>query len=83
MNVIELNSGGYTTLARFLEVMLPLTFVTIWIVVAFQSRLVLRDEHGAVWKQLLWPLVYLNALIPQRPSTTKEDDVELSMRRKY
>jgi hypothetical protein len=72
MNVTELNPGGYTTLAVFLEAMLPLTFFTIWIIVAFQSRLVLRDENGSMWKKLLWPITILNTIFSRR-STPKND----------
>jgi len=76
MNVIELNPGGYTTLARFLEVMLPLTFFTIWIVVAFQSRLILRDEQGGVWRKLLWPILYLQRITPRRSTARDDGDLD-------
>jgi hypothetical protein len=74
MNVVELNPGGYTSLARFFEATLPLTFFTIWIIVAFQSRFILRDNSGGVWKKLLWPVMLFNAIIPW--STTKKDDLD-------
>jgi hypothetical protein len=63
MNVVEINPFGGTTLARFFEASLPLTFFTIWIIVAFQSRFVLRQQRdgpGAVWKKLLWPMAFFS-----------------------
>jgi hypothetical protein len=68
MNVIELNSGTYGSIAHYAEVTLPLTFVTIWIIVAFQSRFVLRDDDS-MWKKLLWPIALVQKLLsrPQRP----------------
>jgi hypothetical protein len=67
MNVIELNSGTYGTLAQYFETSLPLTLATIWIVVAFQSRFILRDNE-AMWKKLLWPFALVHKVIsrPQR-----------------
>jgi hypothetical protein len=62
MNVIELNSGTYGTLAHYAAATLPLTFLTIWIIVAFQSRFVLRDDD-AMWKKLLWPIALVRKLI--------------------
>lgn len=55
MNVIELNSGTYGTIPHYIAATLPLTLFTIWIIVAFQSRFVLRDDE-AMWKKLLWPI---------------------------
>jgi len=82
MNVTELNPGGYTTLARFFEAALPLTFFTIWIVVAFQSRFILRDDRGGMWKKLLWPIMVFNTFIPWSPTRddTKEYDLPLRSR---
>jgi len=82
MNVVELNPGGYTSLAHFFEAMLPLTLFTVWIILAFQSRLVLRDDRGGMWKKLLWPVMLLNSIIPW--PTTQNDDAsfELPVRRR-
>jgi len=80
MNVIELNPQGYMTLARFFEAMLPLTLVTIWVIVAFQSRFVLRDERGSMWKKLLWPIMLVNNMIP-RSSKDDNSEYEFPIRR--
>jgi hypothetical protein len=68
MNIIELNPGGHFKLARFFETAVPLTLVTIWIIVAFQNRFILRDDRGSIWMKFLWPFVALNTLLPRFPS---------------
>jgi hypothetical protein len=79
MNVVELNPYGHMTLARFFEAMVPLTFFTIWIIMAFHSRIILQDDRGDVWKKLLWPIMLVNTMIPR--STTKDDhDIPLGHR---
>jgi len=68
MNVMELNPGTLGTLGHYIAATLPLTFVTIWIIVAFQSRFVLR-ENEAMWKKLLWPIALIHGLISRpRPN---------------
>jgi hypothetical protein len=68
MNVRELDAGTYGTLGNYFEVCLPLTLVTIWIIVAYQSRFVLREDK-VTWKKLLWPIVLAQRLLsrPQPP----------------
>jgi len=65
MNVIELNSGTYGTLPHYIAATIPLTVVTIWIIVAFQSRFVLRDDES-FWKKLLWPIALVQRLMRPR-----------------
>ena len=69
MNVVELNpQTGLFPLVRFFEAAVPLTLVTIWIIVAFQNRFVLQNEY-TVWGRLLWPLAAFDNLV--RWSTTR------------
>jgi hypothetical protein len=81
MNVTELNPQGHTTLARFFETMFPLTIVTIWIIVAFQSRFIVRDDRGArgVWKKLLWPVMLINTIIPWSSSKDESPAYEYDL----
>jgi len=72
MNVTALVPSGNTPLARFFEATLPLTVATIWVIVAFQNRFVLRDDGRNVWKKLLWPIAFLKSMLPGG-STTKND----------
>ena len=68
MNIIEINpdeSASNMTLAKYFEVALPLTFVTVWVVIAYQiniedPRAMLdgldKDQRvfGAPTRQLTW-----------------------------
>jgi hypothetical protein len=76
MNVMELNAGTYGTIPHYVETTLPLTLFTIWIIVAFQGRFVLR-ENEAMWKKLLWPIVLLQRLLsrPRRQDHSPETAV--------
>ena len=70
MNVVELNpQTGLFPLARFFEAAVPFTLVTIWIIVAFQNRLILQNGDS-VWRRLLWPLAAFDNLVHW--STTKK-----------
>jgi hypothetical protein len=81
MNVTELNPNGHTTLGRFFEAMFPLTIITIWIIVAFQSRFVVRDDRGArgVWKKLMWPVMLINTIIPWSSSKDESSTYEYDL----
>ncbi|KDQ10147.1 hypothetical protein BOTBODRAFT_190632 [Botryobasidium botryosum FD-172 SS1] len=62
MNVKELSQGTTGTLAHYIAATLPLTIVTIWLVVAFQSRYILSDPKASMWVRLLWPIAFLKSL---------------------
>jgi Mg2+ and Co2+ transporter CorA len=68
MNVMELNPGTLGTLPHYAEASVPLTFATIWIIVAYQNRFVLRDNQ-AIWKKLLWPAALVHGLTAPRDSS--------------
>ncbi|EGO22793.1 hypothetical protein SERLADRAFT_439555 [Serpula lacrymans var. lacrymans S7.9] len=58
MNVKEINSGSYETLAHYAITTVLLTLTTVWIVVALQSA---SHFHGpgpdkGVWIRLCWPV---------------------------
>ena len=44
MNVTALNPGSYGTLAKYIATAVPLTVVTIWVIVAFQIQI--PDPHA-------------------------------------
>jgi hypothetical protein len=75
MNVMELNPGTRGTIENYVAATIPLTFVTIWIIVAFQSRFILRDNE-AMWKKLLWPIALVHGLMA-RPQVPKDDSSSL------
>jgi len=68
MNVIEINPGTYGTMVQYVAATLTLTILTIWIIMAFQNQLTLRDDEG-MWKSLLWPISLVQLFI----SRSRED----------
>jgi len=54
MNVLELSPGTSGSLGRYFAIALPLTAITAWIVIAFQSEGVLPEESNR-YKRLAWP----------------------------
>lgn len=64
---MELNQGTYGTLAHYVEATLPLTLVTIWVVVAFQNSFSVRDDTGSTLTKLLWPILILGTIF-SRPN---------------
>jgi len=64
MNVIEINPGSFGTLAHYFEAAFSLTFLTAWIVVAFQSRSIFRDRMDINWiHRLLWPWYFIKYIL--------------------
>lgn len=53
MNTHEFTPDGHGSLGVFVALALPLTLVTIWIIIAFQSRYLLRDMSFIY--RLAWP----------------------------
>lgn len=61
MNVGEITPSTNGTLREYFALAIPLTLVTAWIIVAFQSKYVF-PKGTSIWKRLAWP-VYL-VLVP-------------------
>ncbi|KIL56903.1 hypothetical protein M378DRAFT_172312 [Amanita muscaria Koide BX008] len=56
MNVTPLNPfPGHPELPIYLEITIPLTVATIWIVMAFQSKYMFPKDTP-IWKYLCWPI---------------------------
>ncbi|KIK67895.1 hypothetical protein GYMLUDRAFT_155325 [Collybiopsis luxurians FD-317 M1] len=66
MNVRELNSA-LGTLWQYFATAFALTAVTIWIVVAFQSKHLFKSRDTTpFWQRLAWPLVYARRLFTKK-----------------
>jgi hypothetical protein len=77
--VQELSSDTFGTLAHYLETAVALTLVTIWIMIAFQSRFYLADPDASMWRRLLWPIVVFASLFKRNmPGRTDEEAVPFS-----
>ncbi|KAF5325049.1 hypothetical protein D9619_009601 [Psilocybe cf. subviscida] len=59
MNVSEINPGSLETIPHYIAIALPLTLVTAWIIIAFQSTYIFPPNTGFILR-LGWPayLVY-------------------------
>ncbi|KIK67894.1 hypothetical protein GYMLUDRAFT_256709 [Collybiopsis luxurians FD-317 M1] len=78
MNVRELNSA-FGTLAQYFAVAFSLTAITIWIVIAFQSKHLVRDrEATSFWKRLAWPLIYARRLLTKKETESSELETVIS-----
>ena len=65
MNVTEINSGSQVNLTRYVELALPLTAVTIWIIISLQSKMHLNDPDRSMWSQMWWPVKAVTNLFVQ------------------
>ncbi|KAH9474783.1 hypothetical protein JR316_0013248 [Psilocybe cubensis] len=65
MNVSEINPGSLGTLPRYIEIALPLTLVTAWIIIAFQSTYIFPENTGFM-KRLGWPVYLIKRMMERR-----------------
>jgi hypothetical protein len=58
MNVRNFDDGTNIkgTIAHYLETAIPLTAVTIWIIVASQTNAPGANRHSRGWQRLAWPI---------------------------
>ncbi|KAF7985517.1 hypothetical protein HWV62_3737 [Athelia sp. TMB] len=56
MNVVEINPGTNGTLSHYAATAIPLTIVTIWLIIAFQSKKYFAEnEEPSLASNLMWP----------------------------
>ncbi|RXW17666.1 hypothetical protein EST38_g8185 [Candolleomyces aberdarensis] len=60
MNVFEISPDAHATIPQYVAIALPLTVLTMWIVIAFRSKIVLSGQVP-FWLRLIWPLKKLHA----------------------
>lgn len=68
MNVIEINpqNGTATTnLSQYIALALPLTIVTVWIIMAFQSKYIF-PQGTSFFKRLGWPIFLITVMARKR-----------------
>lgn len=71
MNVAEIAPGTAGTVAHYLATALPLTVVSIWILVAYQSRYMFKEEKS-FFRRLLWPYELLREHIERKCGKGRE-----------
>ncbi|KAG1883345.1 hypothetical protein F4604DRAFT_1920551 [Suillus subluteus] len=59
MNVEEFSSGGYQTLAHYLEVTLSLTLFTIYVVITLQAQSSFHAPDAPFLQRTVWPVLTL------------------------
>jgi hypothetical protein len=56
MNIRELVGDTRGTLAHYAETAIPLTLLTIYLIIAFQSKNYMGKVDASVWERLMWPV---------------------------
>ncbi|KAJ3788735.1 hypothetical protein GGU10DRAFT_345580 [Lentinula aff. detonsa] len=75
MNVKELSGQTLGTLPHYFAAAFPLTAITVWMVIAFQSKHLFRErETNSFWTRLAWPLLMIQSWF----SKTKKTRVSMS-----
>ncbi|KAG6829590.1 hypothetical protein H0H87_010739 [Tephrocybe sp. NHM501043] len=77
MNIKDFVPGTEGTAAHYLEVAIPLTGLTIWVVVAFQSKFIYPEGTG-LFKRFAWPVQLCLNLLRTGTSGVANDDIPLS-----
>jgi len=71
MNVEELVPETKGTVPHYIEAALPFLLLTVWIIIAFQSRYIF-PTHVTFWKRLGWPFLLLVRLFGWDPYSSAE-----------
>jgi len=70
MNINTLQDSTHGTWAHYVEVAIPLTVLTIWIIVGLHSNQVNRDEgHGSLLYRFQWPIRSVKDLMKRNRKT--------------
>ncbi|KAK0205522.1 hypothetical protein DFS33DRAFT_1487588 [Desarmillaria ectypa] len=80
MNVREISPGTHGSLPHYFEAAVPLTLLTVWVVMAFQSKY-LFNSGTTFWMRLLWPWmlfkqVFMNREREREREREKEREIE-------
>jgi hypothetical protein len=63
MNTKEVNPDGFGTLGHYFATTVPLTTVTIWVIVALQGNWNQQGgEEISIWKRLQWPMELVKSM---------------------
>ncbi|KAF8153212.1 hypothetical protein B0H34DRAFT_820059 [Crassisporium funariophilum] len=78
MNVAEINPGTAGTLMRYVEIALPLTLITAWIIIAFQSTYIFPGQTS-FFKRLGWPAYLLMSMVKKRKREQEGEEYGFSI----
>jgi hypothetical protein len=65
MNVAEINPGTTGTLSHYFAAAFPMTIVTAWIIIAFQSKYIFEKET-TFFRRLGWPVYLIIGMIKKK-----------------
>jgi hypothetical protein len=68
MNVVEINPQGgnaRTNLSQYVALTLPITLITAWVIIAFQSKHIF-PEGTSFYRRLAWPIFIINVISRKR-----------------
>jgi len=75
MNVIEINPDSHETLPHYFAYAFPLTIVTAWVIIAFQSKHIFKERTN-FFRRLGWPVYLLIDMIRKRAQRS-EGSIEI------
>jgi len=84
MNAKEINPDTNGTLPLFVALAAPLTIVTIWVIIAFQSQYLLQDQP--FMHRLAWPVLLLRQWWDKKENHTQDNarrPIDWTMRQDY
>jgi hypothetical protein len=70
MNVKEINPGTKGTVPHYIATVVPLTLLSIWVIIAFQSKHFLQGQ--SVWQRFLWPIMMVKRLFTKQPPSPEQ-----------
>lgn len=82
MNVSEINPGTFGTLGIYVAIAIPLTIITAWVIIAFQSKYIFPENTGFI-KRLGWPVYMTLKMLKKKEGLARaraeEDSIEYSL----
>ncbi|KAG6829922.1 hypothetical protein H0H92_002945 [Tricholoma furcatifolium] len=79
MNLNIIVPGTLGTLPHYFAVALPLTFVTVWVVIAFQSKWI-YPKDTPLWKRFGWPVYLAHDVYQTKFGKKSVEEIPLSVK---
>jgi len=73
MNINEINPGTLGSLPHYMAVAVPLTIATIWIIIAFQSKYLFKDD-ASIWRRFAWPFFLAKRMLWKKRGQRGQDE---------
>ncbi|KAF9007638.1 hypothetical protein BDQ17DRAFT_1351039 [Cyathus striatus] len=66
MNIREISPDTVGTLAHYMAAAVPLTAITIWLIMAFHNKIHHEEQEITFWSRLKWPIFTLQRILKLR-----------------